>query len=187
MNDAAPLERWLSICRASVSRRTVLIVSVLLGCVALGMIALLSFVPRELRDRRAFEVAFEFMRSTPPTDELLRQLPPERLASVRERGQALVSRALQPALIASACLTIVLGFIYARLALPLRRRFARMQVTRRTPTPWGRQQTLVFAGFTALALMAHWPYTVNSLRFDEDLAGLQASSGWFAWANNLIG
>lgn len=187
MNEAMPLERWLSICRASVSRRTVVISSALLGCVALGLIALIMLVPRELRDRRVFELAFEFMRSTPPTDELLRQLPPERLASVRERGQALVSRALQPALIAGACLSIALAFVYARLAQPLRRRFARMQVTRRATTPWDRRQALIFAGFSALALLAHWPYTAKSLRFDEDLAGLQASHGWFAWANNLVG
>jgi hypothetical protein len=187
MNEGAPLERWLVLSRASVSRRTVAIGCSALGCAALALIALLVATPRALRDQRAYEVAFEVMRATPPTDEILRQMPPDRLESVRMRGQALVARALQPMLIASALLFALVGLGYAAIARPMRARFARMRVPRRADTPWRRGDWLIFAGFSALALLAHWPYAANSLRFDEDLAGLQASHGWFAWANNLVG
>ncbi len=181
---ATPL--WLRCVRASVSRRAVTVVvtvSLLLAC---GALAVLVAVPRHARDVAVVEQVFEYLRTTPPTDDILRQLPPERLESAHARLAIIVGKAFQPVLMLTPALLGALALGFALLARAIRRGIAPLRLGGASPR--ARQVSIaVLAATTALAVLAHWPYARQSLHFDEDGASVVASSGWLAWANNVTG
>jgi hypothetical protein len=150
-----------------------------------GALVWLGFVPRVERERWVLRVLTGLLSTCPPTDEVVRQLPPERFASVEARGEALVARMLTPAIAGAAGLLCASVLAYALVARKLRPIFdalvARAPVRSRRlglPIP-------VFAILTLITIAVHVPYLFKSIRYDEDSASVLASNGAFCWANNL--
>jgi hypothetical protein len=187
--DEAPeqLAGWLRCVRASVPQRAVWAVFGAGLAVALGIGAWLALTQRSARELWVFEMLLEFLRSTPPTDAILAQLPPERMASVRARGLAMVGRLLTPTLCAGALGALAITGAYVLLARRMRPVLVSVVVPRSAAGLFKDTSRGTFALITALAIAVHLPHALQSIRYDEDVAALYASSSWFAWANNLLG
>jgi hypothetical protein len=185
--EAAPQALWLRATHGSVSKRTMWIVQGLLLLAALGLLSCLVLVPRVDREHAVLEAGFDVLRSDPTTNAILSQLPPERLESVRARIAAIVGRWLTPALLGAALLCAFAAAALGVIAHKLRAALATLRIARAKTERRPLQLRAAFWVIGALAAAAHLPFTLQSIRFDEDSASLHASSGWLAWANNLDG
>ena len=180
-----PESAWIRSARATVSQRTVLALVALTSLSALALVAWLALVPRTAREHGVLELATQILESCPPTDEVIRQLPPERRASVQARGMALVVRMLQPAVWLAILLLGAATAGYALLARKLRRSLAALSMPRGPSVAALFQPWPVFGTLALLAALAHIPHALTSLRYDEDAAALLATDGWLCWANNV--
>jgi hypothetical protein len=179
---------WLRVVRASVSRRNVWVISVVLIAAALGALLILVLTARSEREGWVFDALYDYLRTSPITDQIIAQLPQERLISVQVRGRALVARMLDPGLIALATGLLLVALFYALLARYVRAKITTLHIERvdslaLVPRGCG----LFFCVTTTLAVLAHLPYAMQSVRFDEESASIYASSSWIAWANNIAG
>lgn len=185
--DAEPEILWLRIARSSLSAR---VTRTVLGfaLVAASAIALwLTLVPRAEREQLVVGFAFDFLSQNPPSDLILAQLPPERLESVRARLTAFVARMLLPGAVSAGTLLLLVAAAYGLIARRLRFLLGTVQCVRPSEPAPPERASVFFWSVTIVALCAHLPHALESIRFDEDGAAIYASSGWFAWANNLAG
>jgi hypothetical protein len=186
-DDPKQLAGWLRCVRASVSQRALWAVFVAGLAAALAIGAWLALTQRSARELWVFETLLDFLRTTPPTDVILAQLPPERMASVRVRGLALVGRLLTPALCAAAFGALGITGAYVLLARRMRPVLVSVVVPRSAAGLLNSPSRGTFAVIAVLAIAVHLPHALQSIRYDEDQAAVYASSSWFAWANNLTG
>lgn len=185
--ESAELATWIKLLRASVAPRLVAIVCVISATLALTLFGLLAATDSAAREHWVLERSLQVLQSMPPTDAILAQLPPERLASVRTRGLEVIHKMLTPLLIGAVVASALAALIYALIAKPLRRRWSDLFVPRTALALVPRSSTAAFIVCTCLAIAVHLPHALQSIRYDEDLAAVNAASGLWGWANNLNG
>jgi hypothetical protein len=154
---------------------------------ALGTLTWIALVPRAERELLVLDLALDFLRNNSPTDVILAQLPPERFASVRARGEAQIGRLLLPALLAGASLLVCTAAAIGLIARKVRSALTEVHVSPVDRTRTRRHAGLFFCSIAIFAVAVHIPYALESIRFDEDHAAIYANKDWFSWANNLSG
>ena len=178
---------WLRIVQTSVSGRVVRAFQCIALVLALCVLSWILFIPQSTREQLVLDTVLSFLRHNPPTDVVIAQLSPERLLSVRTRVAAHIGRLLLPMSIAAGLGCLIVAAAVGLVARRIRAQIAPLRI-QPLARPRASTSTQVFYyAVTALALGAHLPYALTSIRFDEECAAIYADSTWFAWANNLGG
>lgn len=182
---------WTLILKWTVSRQARFAVAAVIALMGLVTAVILLAVPTQSRHDRAVEFAYQLLQSVPPSDQWLLQLPPERLATVKPRLATHVAKYEIPFLGILFAGLLVAWFGYTLLARRLNgvmdRLMSQPTAAGHASTQWGRPAHLVFWLAIPVGILVHLPYAVQSIRFDEDLAALQAANGWWLWACNFAG
>lgn len=180
----------MAILAAAVSKPVNQAAAGLMALLLLLMVMTLVVTSKPQRHARIVDVAYGILEATPPADQWLQQLPADRLATIRPRIAALIAR-FELAMAGILAFGIVVAWTaYALLSKKLRPAIEKMRAEPSvTPTTrsWGAPQYAVFLAAIAIGVVAHLPFIFQSIRFDEDLAALQAAKGWWLWACNFAG